>query len=182
MSYYYFRAKKKKKKKKKKKRARAVFSKCREIVRTNLEEEFSKRRADITYVYVDICIYLCMKLITRVTIKPLGEKTHLFFFFFFFEVIYLIITCCCTPACSLSLPRALERAPASSRLLVSFSERLGRLWKLSVSLSLSIVRARSLGFSRHGFLFDWIDRFARVRSPRRARLLLLRLHRRLRRR
>jgi len=141
MSYYYFRAKKKKKKKK---RARAVFSKCREIVRTNLEEEFSKRRADITYqyVYVEICIYLCMKLITRVTIKPLGEKTHLFFFFFFFEVIYLIITCCCTPACSLSLPRALERAPASSRLLVSFSERLGRLWKLSVSLSLN--RSRSL--------------------------------------
>ena len=71
------------------------------------------------------------------------------------------------------------RAPASSRLLVFFSERLGRLWKLSLSISQSLV-ARSLGFSRHRFLFDWMDRFARVRAPR--VLLLLRLHRRLRRR
>ena len=136
------------------------------------------------YVYVDICIYSCVKLITRVTIKPLGEKTHFFFFFFFFEVIYLIITCCCTPACSLSL--CIERSSARQPPLVSWSffRAFGTFveaFSLSLSLSLSIVRARSLGFSRHGFLFDWIDRFARVRSPR-ARLLLLRLHRRLRRR
>ena len=132
----------------------------------------------LMYVYVDICMYLCTKLITRVMIKPLGEKTHFFFFFFFFKVIYLIITCCCTPACSLSSTssaRALARQPP----LVSWSS-FQSVWDVCGSfLSSSIARARSLGFSRHRFLFDWMDRFAR-RAPRTR--LLLRLHRRLRRR
>ena len=95
------------------------------------------------YVYVDICIYSCVKLITRVTIKPLGEKTHFFFFFFFFEVIYLIITCCCTPACSLSL--CIERSSARLPPLVSWSffRAFGTFVEAS-SLSLSLFQSFAL--------------------------------------
>jgi len=35
-------------------------------------------------------VFMCEAMITRVMIKPLGEKTtHFFFFFFFFKVIYI---------------------------------------------------------------------------------------------